>query len=476
MVPYSYAQRDIDALSSIQTNIDVSIEKRKANFMDICNASVDTKYFMMTNSYHVVSQQVDLLFTNDNRRLPVIPFTQADMRYCLDSQPCVIAYEQSKKFDKQSKIIVQDFDMLFRTDLRDEFCSIWHQRYENESVPVRDIGSQDSLGLLGPTATTYISFLSMRGILDKFYAFTDQDRRNIFRRITSVEEEKGASYGETVISNSILREDTINSDSMTNIETDQLKSERYLAHYEGGAIPSMMNPSFTPPLNPSFTPPLNPTPTPTASPTHVPTSAHVAATSTPTSTLSDVVATFDVLLTVGGGNVTGTLLNGIEASIVLLYSNAFEPQTTELRKLKHQSQIGVSAIAKETSCIGSNNNNESCIRIEITVTSIEITADVLEASIKRVEIASVETAIEESIGFEGLIVKDAQFDKFQVVSHSTKRSSIKKSQHKQKSSSIKKSQHKQKSKKKEKNKKQKATKTGKKTKSGKSSQYGNIMG
>jgi len=244
MVPHNMARHDINALSSIQTSIDVSIEKRNTDFMDICNAPVNTEYFMITNSYHVVSEQVDLLFTNDSRRLPVIPFTQADNSYCLDSEPCVKAYEKSQQFDKQNKIIVQDFDMLFRTDLRDEFCSIWRQRYEHEAVPPGDIGIQDSLGPMEPpTATTYTSFLSMRGKLGKFYTFTDQGRRNIFERVISVDEEKAATYyDETVLANYLMREDIIKDNIMTNTETYQLKHKRYLE----------LTPSFTPPVSPSF--------------------------------------------------------------------------------------------------------------------------------------------------------------------------------------------------------------------------------
>lgn len=238
MVPRNMSRYNIKTLSSIQTNIDISIIKRDTDFMDICNAPVSTEYFMMTNSYHVVSQQVDLLFTNDSRRLPVIPFTRADVSYCLDYQPCVESYEKSKLFDKHSKVIVQDFDMLFKTELRDEFCSIWRQRYRHESGSVGDVGIQDPMR---PTATMYTSFLSMRGILDKFYAFTDRGRRNPFKRIISVDEEIDAAYGETVLSNYIMKEDTIKGDIMTNVEKYQLQSERYLE----------LTPSFTPPATSS---------------------------------------------------------------------------------------------------------------------------------------------------------------------------------------------------------------------------------
>ena len=65
MVPHNMAAQDIDRLSSFQINVEVSIKKRNRDSMDICNVPVKIEYFMMSNTKHVVSQQVDLLFTNN---------------------------------------------------------------------------------------------------------------------------------------------------------------------------------------------------------------------------------------------------------------------------------------------------------------------------------------------------------------------------------------------------------------------------
>ena len=46
--------------------VEVAIKKRKKDYMDICNAPINTEYFMITNSYNVVAQQVQLFFTNDD--------------------------------------------------------------------------------------------------------------------------------------------------------------------------------------------------------------------------------------------------------------------------------------------------------------------------------------------------------------------------------------------------------------------------
>jgi len=251
MVPHNMASHDINRLSSIQTNINVSIQKRNADFMDICNAHVNTEYFMITNSYHVVSRQVNLLFTNDSRRLPVIPFMRADRDYCLDLQPCVEAYKESKQFDKQNIILVQDFDMMFRTDLRNEFCSVWCQRYGKEPVPVENFGIRNPNEPMGPTATAYTSFLSMQGILDTFYDFTDYDmfgKRNNFRRVISIDEERSAVYGETVLSNYMMKEDAVKNDKLNSYK---LKSWRYLQY-----APSLIPPDLitTPVLSKNYAP------------------------------------------------------------------------------------------------------------------------------------------------------------------------------------------------------------------------------
>ena len=66
--------------------------------------------------------------------MPVIPFIRADKSHCLEFPACAEAYEKSKQFDPQNNKIVQDFDMLFKTELRDDFCRHWHERYGDNTI------------------------------------------------------------------------------------------------------------------------------------------------------------------------------------------------------------------------------------------------------------------------------------------------------------------------------------------------------
>ena len=46
------------------TEVPIRTQHRGApDFMDLCEAEVDTEWFMITNSYHQVSRHVDLMFT-----------------------------------------------------------------------------------------------------------------------------------------------------------------------------------------------------------------------------------------------------------------------------------------------------------------------------------------------------------------------------------------------------------------------------
>ena len=47
MIPRNVAPYDINRLSSIQSNIDLTIQKRNNDYMDICDAQIETEYFMI---------------------------------------------------------------------------------------------------------------------------------------------------------------------------------------------------------------------------------------------------------------------------------------------------------------------------------------------------------------------------------------------------------------------------------------------
>ena len=126
--------------------------------------------------------------------------------------------------------------MLFKTDLRNDFCNVWRQRYGKESGYIDKAQKQEIYRQMRPSATTYISFLSMRGIFNNFYVLTDSGifgKRDSFKRVISVDEERDAMHGDSVVSNYILKEGAV--------KNDVTKSLRYLQE-------TVLFPSYTPPV------------------------------------------------------------------------------------------------------------------------------------------------------------------------------------------------------------------------------------
>jgi len=206
MVPEDIATVNHEHLLNSTKATPVSINKRKDDFFDICSAPVRTEWFMITNSYHVLSEHVDLLFSNDNRKVPVIPYTPADEAHCFIYPECIQKFEDSKIFDSDNKFIVQDNDMVFNTRERDIFCQQWKERKgDNTKFPNKyHLRNKDEVK---PSATTFISFLSNKGNLNNLYEFTDQTyhgKRNFFKRIVSFDEEIAAKDGESILANDIL--------------------------------------------------------------------------------------------------------------------------------------------------------------------------------------------------------------------------------------------------------------------------------
>lgn len=64
VVPRDLPRKTLHHLKSIETAISVSIEQRKDGVgdFDLCSSNVQSDWFMITNSYHTVGENVDLLF------------------------------------------------------------------------------------------------------------------------------------------------------------------------------------------------------------------------------------------------------------------------------------------------------------------------------------------------------------------------------------------------------------------------------
>lgn len=206
LVPDNLPKTSLLHLSKTETKIEASVQKRKNDFFDVCNAQIDTDWFMITNSYHVVAEQVDLLFSKNHKF--VVPFTPSEHQNCITFPACREAYEKSKKFDPNNRMIVQDNMLIFNTKERNQFCDEWRNRFGEKRMDIDTLNLSESVGSMGPSATTYISYLSRKGNLHDYYEFTDQTfygARDCFKRIFTESAEKAANVGETPLSNYILQ-------------------------------------------------------------------------------------------------------------------------------------------------------------------------------------------------------------------------------------------------------------------------------
>ena len=110
------------------TSVPVSLQFRDTpDFMDLCSAEVTTEWFMITNSYHLVSRHVDLMFT-PGKFAPVIPFTPATYPFCLKFPYCKEIIHLAQRWSPKHSKVVLDMDMLYNTKERNAFCKEWTDR------------------------------------------------------------------------------------------------------------------------------------------------------------------------------------------------------------------------------------------------------------------------------------------------------------------------------------------------------------
>lgn len=159
------------------TSLPVTYHQRTSkDFMDLCDAPISTEWFMMTNAYHHLSPDVDLMFTPDEIRKPLVPYTPADTEYCTAHKACLDALEQAQAFDPEIDEIILDSDLLFHTSHRDKYCELWKEKFgdNGEGLFNKNLHQLGVDGPEGPTATSYIAYLSSIGIADDLYEFTDR--------------------------------------------------------------------------------------------------------------------------------------------------------------------------------------------------------------------------------------------------------------------------------------------------------------
>ena len=135
--------------------------------------------FFHTNSNYRVSDEIDLLFTDEypNSR-PVVPYTPAESIHCQQYAACKETLRLAREIYPEMDKVVLDMNIPLHTPSRDEFCKFWRQKYGHmgETLEVREGGRSMALSTgvpLTPTSTSYVAFLYRNGLADDLYHFTN---------------------------------------------------------------------------------------------------------------------------------------------------------------------------------------------------------------------------------------------------------------------------------------------------------------
>lgn len=198
MLPPSVEARDdYDELSVIPIRPQ---HRSGPDHMDLCEAEINTDWFMMTNAYHHVATHVDLMFTPGKFK-PVVPFTPATYPFCFKFAYCKETVTLAQRFAPGHDKVVLDFDMLYHTETRNKFCAEWKEKngeegedlYKHQQRRVlrrKKAGLGKIVGPSGPTGTAYTAYLVREG-KDGMYKFTDRSlygARDAFIKIFAKEE------------------------------------------------------------------------------------------------------------------------------------------------------------------------------------------------------------------------------------------------------------------------------------------------
>jgi len=161
------------------TDVPVRTQHRGApDFMDLCEADVNTDWFMITNSYHHVARHVDLMFTPGTFK-PVIPFTPATYPFCFKFPYCKETVNLAQRINPGQDKVIQDMDMLYNTEARNAFCAEWREQNGDEGEDLyknqqrRLMFRKKIIGPPGPTGTSYYAWL-VRENKDGIYKMTDR--------------------------------------------------------------------------------------------------------------------------------------------------------------------------------------------------------------------------------------------------------------------------------------------------------------
>jgi len=162
--------RSVTEWAAATFSIPVAVQNRADKdftHMDLCEAKVNTDYFMMTDVDHAPLTRIDLMFASDGSNRPVVPYVPSESSHCSNYKACAATLSQAREFFPAMDYFMLSEEILFSSSLRQEFCEEWKLREETK-LPAAVAESA-----MGPTPTSYIAYLLQLGVGGSAYSFSD---------------------------------------------------------------------------------------------------------------------------------------------------------------------------------------------------------------------------------------------------------------------------------------------------------------
>ncbi|CAE7717815.1 unnamed protein product, partial [Symbiodinium pilosum] len=152
-------------------NVTLKMEQAtKEPYYHLCEAAskVDTKWFALTDNYHIVKAPVSILMETMDK--PVLPYVLKGSRYCGERPNCKASMEQAEDLFSIDLMYHHDkYEVLYKTADAIQFCAAW-------DVATQGKGWSNCSLSFGPTADDYIAWKISSPSFNVSNEFTPKDK------------------------------------------------------------------------------------------------------------------------------------------------------------------------------------------------------------------------------------------------------------------------------------------------------------
>lgn len=130
--------------------------------LDLCTAPVASDWFMITDSYHHLRQNIRLMVHHNDDEgsdRPVIKYIKATQETCFSHPYCLKELRMANEISPSTERVYQSQDFVFHTAMRNEFCMAWRGNFTTDTPP---------------SATSYVAFLKEVGQDTNLYSHADR--------------------------------------------------------------------------------------------------------------------------------------------------------------------------------------------------------------------------------------------------------------------------------------------------------------